>query len=313
MSSSAIFDLAVGIVFVFLLTSLICSQISDKISLWLRWRAKDLEAGLRSFVVGENHKDLVAKLYDNELIKSLVPQDRAFTQFLKKTPLRRLVYPGANPFGIPAKTFVLAMLDSVLPGAQGKDTVDQMLDRVATLPDDSPLKSSLTSILKTANDNLDTARKNIEDWYDATMYRTTVIYQRNMWGLSLLLGLIIAIFLNVDTIAVGTNLWHDSALRTAVASVAAQYAVDGKPEEANAKINSLNLPIGWQVAAAPAGAPAIFGRAIAPIDWTTRPPELPVGFWAYVSKLVGWLITAIAAAQGAPFWFDLLRKLTQKG
>jgi hypothetical protein len=310
MSGSAIFDLAVGIVFVFLLVSLICSQISDKISLWLRWRAKDLEAGLRSFVVGENNKDLVAKLYNNELIKSLVPQDVAVTQILNKTPLRKFVYPGATPFGIPAKTFVLALLDSVLPGAQGKDTVDKMLDRVAQLPDDSPLKSSLTSILKTANDDLDTARKNIEDWYDATMYRTTVIYQRNMWGLSLLLGLIIAIFLNVDTIAVGTNLWHDSALRTAVASVAAQYAVDGKPEEANAKINSLNLPIGWQVAAAPAGA-GIFGRAIAPIDWTTRPPERPVGFWAYVSKLVGWLITAIAAAQGAPFWFDLLRKLTK--
>ena len=313
MSGSAIFDLAVGIVFVFLLVSLICSQISDKISLWLRWRAKDLEAGLQSFVAGKNNQDLVAKLYDNALIKSLVPHEIAVTQFLKKTPLRRLVYPGENPFGIPAKTFVLALLDNVLPDAQGNDAFDKLLNRVAQLADDSPLKSSLTSILKTANNNLDTARKNIEDWYDSTMYRTTAIYQRNMWGLSLLLGVIIAVSLNVDTLAVGTNLWHDSALRAAVASAAAQYAVDGKPEEANTKINSLNLPIGWQVAAAPAGAPAIFGRAITPIDWTTRPPEPPVGFGDYISKLVGWLITAIAAAQGAPFWFDLLRKLTQKG
>ncbi len=312
MSSSAIFDLAVGIVFVFLLVSLICSQISDKISQWLRWRAKDLEAGLRSFVVGENNKDLVVKLYDNALIKSLVPQEMGVTQFLKKTPLRRFVYPGANPLGIPAKAFVLALLDNVLPD-QGSDTFDKLLNRVAQLPDDSPLKSSLVSILKTANNNLDTARKNIEDWYDSTMYRSTVIYQRNMWGFSLLLGVTIAVSLNVDTIAVGTNLWHDSALRTAVASAAAKYVTDGKQQDAYTQINSINLPIGWQVAAAPAGAPAILGRTFTPIDWTTRSPEQSARFGDYFSKLAGWLITALAAAQGAPFWFDLLRKLTQKG
>jgi len=309
MSGSAIFDVAIGIVFVFLLVSFICSQISDKISQWLRWRAKDLEAGLRSFVAGENNQDLVNTLYDNALVKSLVPQELRVTELLKKTPLRRFVYPGVNPLGIPAKTFVLALLDNVLPGDQGSDAVDKLLARVALLPDDSPLKSSLTSILKTADDKMDTTREKIENWFDSTMYRSTVIYQRNMWGLSLLLGVIIAVSLNVDTIAVGTNLWRDSALRTAVTSAAAKYVTDGKPEDAYAQINSINLPIGWQVEAAP----AILGRTFTPIDWATRPREQPAGFGDYISKLVGWLITALAAAQGAPFWFDLLRKLTQKG
>jgi len=31
------------------------------------------------------------------------------------------------------------------------------------------------------------------------------------------------------------------------------------------------------------------------------------GFWAL--KLVGWLLTAFAVRQGAPFWFDLLNRL----
>jgi hypothetical protein len=98
-----------------------------------------------------------------------------------------------------------------------------------------------------------------------------------------------------------------------VASAAAKYVTEGKQQDAYTQINSINLPIGWQVAPAPAGAPAILGRTFTPIDWTTRPREQPVGFGDYVSKLVGWLITALAAAQGAPFWFDLLRKITQKG
>ena len=32
--------------------------------------------------------------------------------------------------------------------------------------------------------------------------------------------------------------------------------------------------------------------------------------WLYV--ILGWLITTVAAAQGAPFWFDLLRKLVSR-
>jgi hypothetical protein len=28
-----------------------------------------------------------------------------------------------------------------------------------------------------------------------------------------------------------------------------------------------------------------------------------------LSKLAGWIITAAAVSQGAPFWFDLLQKL----
>jgi hypothetical protein len=32
--------------------------------------------------------------------------------------------------------------------------------------------------------------------------------------------------------------------------------------------------------------------------------------WIYV--ILGWLITTVAAAQGAPFWFDLLRKLVSR-
>jgi hypothetical protein len=35
------------------------------------------------------------------------------------------------------------------------------------------------------------------------------------------------------------------------------------------------------------------------------------GLSGFLAKLAGWLITALAAAQGAPFWFDLLNKLLQ--
>jgi hypothetical protein len=38
----------------------------------------------------------------------------------------------------------------------------------------------------------------------------------------------------------------------------------------------------------------------------TNAPVDSTGWW---SKVIGILITAAAAAQGAPFWFDILKKL----
>ena len=77
-SSSAVMDMAVGLFFVFLLVSLICPQTNDKIASWLRMHAKGLEHGLREFIAGNTN--LKKDLYNNALIKSLIPEDPLVTQ-----------------------------------------------------------------------------------------------------------------------------------------------------------------------------------------------------------------------------------------
>jgi hypothetical protein len=39
------------------------------------------------------------------------------------------------------------------------------------------------------------------------------------------------------------------------------------------------------------------------------PRRFPDNFWAWVLKVIGIAITALAISQGAPFWFDLLNKI----
>ncbi len=51
-----------------------------------------------------------------------------------------------------------------------------------------------------------------------------------------------------------------------------------------------------------------------PIGWSDRaagPPLSPLSAtgWVWGSRVVGWLLTALAVSLGAPFWFDLLNKL----
>jgi hypothetical protein len=35
----------------------------------------------------------------------------------------------------------------------------------------------------------------------------------------------------------------------------------------------------------------------------------PADAWGWITKLIGWLLTGVAVTLGAPFWFDLLKKL----
>ena len=315
-TASALLDVIIGVVFVFLLTSLVCSSVGDQISEWLRWRAKGLEEGLRNYVTGD--QDLLAGLYANPLIDSLVPEEPWITKTLSKLPLigGTISHRKEMPVNIPAKTFTLALFDLFIPNAMGETTVSQLRASVATLPPNSPLRAPLLSIVSTAENNITTVRANIENWYDTTMQKTTKLYQGHMWRFALVLGALVSMFLNIDTISIGKNLWNDAALRSMLVAEANKYT-QGTPEKDKAldQLNSLGLPIGWQVTVTnPTADPItrLFSLRFAPTDWLAKPnqPAIQVNGGALFFKAFGWLISALAVAQGAPFWFDFLRKLT---
>jgi hypothetical protein len=289
MFGSTVLDLGIGLIFVFFLVSLVCSAISEQVSRWLNMRAEHLEKWLRDLIM-EGDGTLVEKLYASPVIQSLVPQ-------------------GTKPTWISAQTFMLAVFDAFVPGASGKTTVDQLLAAVQGMDDSSPMKKTLLSLITASDNKIDGLRSNFENWYNAAEQVMTSVYRHRMWQFSLGIGLAVAILFNVDAIAVGTSLWRDSALRSSVAAAAYDYTKQAiqssdplvtqqNAQKAIQSLNALNLPIGWQFA------------PFAPVDWvqSSQTFTLLTGFL----KLVGWTITGFAGAQGAPFWFDLLRKATGK-
>lgn len=284
MFGSTVLEVAIGLVFIFLLVSLICSQVGDRISEWLGWRANHLEAGIRDLLLN-GQPELVQKLYGSPLIQALAPA-------------------GQKPIRIPAQTFVLAVFDAFVPGASGQDNIKELYDTIAKL-NDSPVRTALLGLVYKAEEHVADVRSNVEKWFNAAEERMTLTYKQTMWMVALVIGLIVSVFLNIDTIAVSSNLWRDSALRETVVTAANKYAGDPDPaKEAKALqvLSKLNLPIGWQFSSSP--------LSMAPSDWSQA--AQPIGFGDVFLKLFGWVLTALAGAQGAPFWFDLLRKLTQR-
>ena len=327
MFGSAVLEVAIGLVFVFLLVSLICSQIGNKISEMLKWRAEELEKGLRDLIFNGD----VTKLrvfYENPLIQALVPtvpEPSALRQWLAAVPVLkqlgdiiRVIQDSlkarlgvdlreGKPINIPSRTFVLALFNTFVPGSSGKTTVTELYEAATRMPD-STLKTSLLALITAKNDEIDTARKNVEDWFNGSMDRVSDSFKRNMWRMALVIGLSVSVVMNVDALAITSNLWRDPTLRVAVAAAAEQYERNQQPDKAREILNRLDLPIGWQVNRS-ANFPWLTAT---PKDWLTLPAAY--SYWKLlILKLLGWIVTGLAGAQGAPFWFDLLKKLTQRG
>ena len=128
MFGSDILDVAVGLVFVYLLASLIVSTVTELLSGWLGWRANKLLDGVRNLINSPGAEDWAQKLYEHPLIKGMSPlPTKVFV--IGKFQLAPLA-PG--PSYIPARTFALAMIDILSKSqAEGKSPLENIEDFLA--------------------------------------------------------------------------------------------------------------------------------------------------------------------------------------
>lgn len=204
-------------------------------------------------------------------------------------------------------------------------------------------RTALETILSTSQ-TLQEAEQQIGDWFNEGMNRATALFTQRMQAFSILIGLLIALILNVDTLQLARGLWEDPALRSAVAAAAQQADLgtlmqsaegsDSSPQSAEdfnrelqASIEAarstvdmlfdLRLPLGWRYQDLSGIDPAAPGAALLLADtnnlWNYLPGNNSALLSLLLNKLLGLAATTIAIAQGAPFWFNLLNRLTGGG
>ena len=113
MFNSSIIDVAIGMIFIYLLLSLMCSAANEIIELMLKKRAIDLERGIRELLcpgTESGTNDIVQKLYNHALINNLF--GGTYEDSRIGSGLRRLVRTQL-PSYIPARNFALALMDLV--------------------------------------------------------------------------------------------------------------------------------------------------------------------------------------------------------
>src|SRR5262245_22049328 len=299
-----ILDIALGLIFVYLLLALICTTASELLAGFLSRRSRNLFIGIRG-------------LLEDEAVRLKNPQDpqdpkgKGFVDLFYTHPLikalhgRRMWGGGkSKPSYIPSRTFALALLDIIGPANPDKDrTVEDIRAAIKKLPDDSDIRRTLLLLLDEAKSDLGKLQESVEAWFNNAMDRASGWYKRRTQVIIFVIAVVVTSVGNADTIQIAKTLANDAALREALVAQAQEFAKNPPPasqgpgaqpqtstsagaaiiRENAATLQNLGLKLGWQ------------DESRARIDW--------------VNKIFGLLLTALAVSMGAPFWFDMLNKI----
>lgn len=222
--------------------------------------------------------------------------------------------------------------------AQSTSALSKLRRGIAALGIISPeVNQTLNALLLNVEDYVSeretefaTARANVETWFDDAMDRVSGAYKRYSQALALVIGFLVALLLNVDSINLTIYLWREPSVRQVLAENASKFELprtelEANPEQAMQDFRSqfvgLDLPIGWVINESQTGpayadlncqlfpqARQAFGIPVLASGLCIAPPQLN-NQTNLALKLIGILITALAARQGAPFWFDILKRI----
>ena len=269
MFGSNVLEVVISVVFVYILLSLLCSTINEQVIVRiLSLRAKVLEEGIMNML---DDPALVERLYDHPLIKGL--------SFQFQTQMRSTSLPdqtgkatARKPSYIPSDIFALAL----------KDVLQQR--RAAGAPINAIIPLSVQATFERMNIDSEKDLLSIEAWYNSTMDRVSGWYKRRVQIFIFLLGLLIAVGLNIDSLSLITTVSHNETVRATLVSAAQGYTTQHDPNLSllQGDISQIQPMVGWY--------------------------SLPTNFQDWLLKIIGLLTTIVAVSLGAPFWFDVLNK-----
>jgi len=340
MLNSETLEVAIGMVFLFLLMSLICTAIKEWIEALLKWRAMDLERAMRTLLDDDDGSTTQA-LYTHPIIYSLFQGGYDAAQLRSSwlvmgTGADKHMRLGARrnlPSYIPTAHFATAFIDFVArgpstPGAGASSapppplTIDLLRRQAALLPEH--LSRTVIAGIDYANGDIAKVRKAVEQWFDGAMDRASGWYKRRTQALLFMVGLLTAVVLNVDALHILHRLTHDKTFRDVVVSRAAAAKAPASASAgdelasitlARGELDAVTMPIGWESPTTPGAGtqlwPTQFCNASADAHGEIAEAcafgRNPV--YAVVRIGFGWLVTALAVMLGAPFWFDVLNRI----
>jgi hypothetical protein len=300
MFGSVMLDVLIGLVLVYLLLSLMCSAAREVVAGMTRARATMLVAGIKELL--RNDTVLIRAFFEHPQIWSLYRGDYDTASRTK-----------ALPSYIPSRSFAMALLDIAARGRDASSSVQSSPEAsVLSLQNvrrnignlGNPfVQRVVLSALDGADGTLERACTGVELWFNSAMDRVSGRYKKETQRLLFVIGLVLTVALDVNTLAIARQLYRDPARREAAVALATATAKEGAPRPATdslarrslQRLDSLGLPEAW------AGV-TVTGIWPDPGEWKAIRAHA-------ASAWFGWLITAFAISFGAPFWFDALGKL----
>src|SRR5262249_60816354 len=114
-----------------------------------------------------------------------------------------------NPAYLSADLFVRVLVDTLVPDSSETTTLTQVEKMLHSLPDEMPAKKSLLTFVRCAEGDINSFERSVESWYNEHMARVSGWYKR--WSKVVLgvVGLLVALLANIDTVQVARDLYVD--------------------------------------------------------------------------------------------------------
>ncbi|MFB9624522.1 hypothetical protein [Nonomuraea helvata] len=332
-------DLALGLVVSFLLLSLLVSGLNEAFVRVLAIRSKFLWAYLRDTMDGSDKQGrswLPAKVRDvfAALPFARDPRPKHSDQPAPAEPgvvpahetkaedaMVNLLYQRVQGIdhpksgrtsiaNIPPGRFAVALMELA---AVEPDGVEGLLAKLKEMR--SPLYGHLKGVWETAQRDLDRFRQGVETWFDGEMQRLSMLYKRYVKWVVAVLGLFVTLVFTMDGLEYAKTLMRDNAFRASVTAVA-ESGPDAYNELKARCTGGDPMPCVTETLSEPAlvkmlgqslvsvsipeqGDPSIRWNGALWWDRITTPSHWP-----------GFLLTYVALLFGAPFWWDVLRRIT---
>ncbi len=332
MNGFPIIDLVAGIIFIFFLLSIICSSVVEMVLTAGKFRAKMLEKWLLN--IFDNKVDDGS---GNKITLGQAIMDHCTTAGLSKV--------GKATSYIDAKNFTAALLEKITydpanPRSVATD-INQLIKSIENsdlLPNDlqraflgyaNEAKDSYRALTVKVTGEIEMFSSKIEKWFDTSMDRVSgTLKSRYTRKFTFWIAMGIVFFLNADSINIAKYLYKNPEARTHLAEQAFEAGKNDSIKNQVIRVIARNTKDSGKVDSATAQqltdsltmhiqdikqTRALLDDAL-PLGWNERSIDTNGSKWyiflQIISKLTGLMSTVFAIMMGAPFWFDVLNKIS---
>ncbi len=286
-------EVIVGMIFTFMLLSLLGTTFNELVSSWRGWRGFYLEEALKRLLEYKDNPAVFNKFKENAMFRQLMQH---------AAPLRVSQAPAYL-----SSTNFSSILSNVLK--KKNKAIKSVDDYLAELPEDSQLRAVLEQFKEEGHTTVEAYKARMQTWYDDVMWQSSGWYKRHLQFVTFFVGLGIAIVLNADSFQIYSHLSSNAESRQEMAALAKTFANENETlptfvapndslsasqikEEMKKAVNTPEMRTAYNILG---------------LGWNTE--DVTVNFKGWLMRLLGWLITALAISLGAPFWFDILKKI----
>ena len=309
MTGLGFLDLAIGLVFIYFLLSMVVSIVQEIRANIFKLRSENLEQWFTDTLDSNQLGDTLLK---HKLISGLVKK-------------------GRKPSYIPNDNFVAALLDTLnIDTNEGKpydiNSLREAVNDTNLLPED--LKRYIQQSISEASGELSIVKKDISRWFDSCMVRIGGTYKNVQQKALIIISFAVVVLFNADSIALSKFLYQNEASRVELANSAAEISQDStfrlisnkyleldSLRDAGLELDSTGIKSMENIKKGIDNLKTIkskLSETKLPLGWSNHKESLNtlrLGFFGWIMKIIGLMISAFAVSLGTPFWFDILNKL----